>query len=363
MAVWLTACSTRATETPWKSEPPPSDTPSLTATLESTATLAIQTPTPRKPSSTPTKSLTPTATNTPGITPTPIRFDVTLLRESPTEGAYQQIVTAFWSPDGTQIFYATDDGFWNNEPKFPRWFSIDVKDGKEKALVRPPDLTYQPDFDMPGAGMYYLYEGYVSPSGKYQLEIRDTTVWLLDKTGRQPKTAVLDFGTPSFYRKAYWFEGETKVLFGLRPGYGTYLYLLDVATQKVTPFYDITGFEDVNLLNYWLSPTGKQFAVIDGNRDLQIISLDRQPPVTFSGYFMDIVWSRDGQRLYFSSGSGAAMIEKLEAYDLETGKRSTILDWLQLEKQGIPSSYFDVSPTGDRLIIWNGSDIYLVRLD
>jgi Tol biopolymer transport system component len=244
-----------------------------------------------------------------------------------------------------------------------------VSTGHEIMLSASPPIIYTPIFLN---HVYPDFQGFISPSGRYHLKI-DTnyagvysetpvvsTLWLIDTTGAKPMVKVLD-GADMFYRDAFWFPGEAKVVFGIGPEFGTELYLLDISSGKLNSISDLTGFNDTGLLEWCLSPDGEKIAVVDGQGNLQVISLDGASVINFPGFYQNLRWSHDSQMIYYYHGPDWYEVEDLGVYDLRSEKMPTLFTLSELHRHGIFGA-FDVSPLGNKIVFWRGGEIRLIIL-
>jgi len=317
-----------------------------------------------------TTAITSTRTIIPSFiyTPTPVEFSAMVLREPPP-GDGRTVVTSFWSEDGLTVYYGLDVLDEGGEGQSPQWFAIDVSTGQEIALSTSPPIVYTPIFIN---SVYPDYQGFFSPSGRYHLKLTTnnpgidsqtpvvSTLWLIDTAGVKPTIKVLE-SADMFYHQAFWFPGETNVVFGVGPEVGTGLYLLEISSGNLTFIIDLTGFNDPNLLEWCLSPDGEKIAVVDGQGNLQVLSLNDGSAINLPGFYQYVRWARDSQMVYYFHGPDWYDVKELGIYDLRSGKMSTLFTLSELEKYGIFGP-FDSSPQGDKIVFWGGDEIWLITL-
>ncbi|HSM72471.1 MAG TPA: hypothetical protein VK851_13090, partial [Anaerolineales bacterium] len=229
----------------------------LIAILIGSCALAPASTAPPTPA-TATKAIVPYETPTPTQTeiPTAIQnnFSITQIR-TPSDTDGRQVLTAFWSQDGTAIYYALVNEIGDTSA----WFEISLgneQDYQSTQLSSHPELIYTPF--LPVEGLYLEYHGFISPTNQYQFQITRAeyhSLYLIDNLS-QSKVKLLETSDINF-RKAYWIFGENRVFFGIGPEYGTELYLYDVESEKLLSSKELIGFEDWNLLEWVPSPDGK----------------------------------------------------------------------------------------------------------
>jgi Tol biopolymer transport system component len=225
---------------------------------------------------------------------------------------------------------------------------------------------------MPVSAFYSELDGQVSPSGRYELEITGelghlgdptpttSSLWLIDRISGQ-STKILD-GTDLVFRGGEWFRDEQAVMFAVGPEFGTDLYLLDILSLQLTPLSELTGFEDVNLQEWTLSPDGTMTAVVDGQGALRVLPLHGGQATVFEGFFYNVRWQPDGGKLFYYHGAEWFDLETIDVFDTATGEIRTIATSSQLEHESVLGRPFEVAPGGGLLAMWSGEEIYWMRV-
>jgi hypothetical protein len=172
------------------------------------------------------------------------------------------------------------------------------------------------------------------------------------------------------FRGAYWAKREDKVIFGIGPEYGTYIYLYDITQQNLIETNDLLGFHDSEVYDpetyEWVpSPDGKYIALLD-RLGMRIVSLEDKSAKVIPGdrQFQNLRWSGDSKRVYFFYGNPGeydSNFQVLGFYDVSTKTFGDVIELSRLN-EFIKSSFFDVSPDGKQFAFWRGSNIWLLSL-
>jgi WD40 repeat protein len=292
----------------------------------------------------------------PTLTPTPINLSVTQIR-APSDTDRREVLASFWHWDGLIIYYALADDISDAL----LWFEIKLNNGQviqDRQLSSPPAINYAPNLPR---GLYYEYQGLISPSKRYSFQIIQTetsSLYLLDSV-EQSKVKLLE--TPDMnFRGAYWIPGENSVVFGIGPEYGTFFYLYDIRDRKLSSFEELLGYNDPNISEWALSPDGNYVAILDGNESLKLFSLDGGFSTTVSGYLSNVRWSGNSQKIYYYFGTQHYSPTTIGYYDVATKTAIDMMPLSTLEKLGVDIGFFDVSPDGNQLVFWQAGDIWLV---
>jgi Tol biopolymer transport system component len=359
--------------------PPPQPTIVFAFTQTPTSSSQIlppsPTPVPTQPSATVTKTTTPTELPSPTATHTPqAEFNAHILKHG--DDIDGGIATVFWSPDGSTVYYATATG--DNEADF-HWYAIDISNQGERKLVSAPPFTDVPIFG--GSHSHPNFLGAISPSARYRLDLFEEadekdegtespfgypsavySLWLIDATGEQPRTKLLQDRNLYLYQ-AEWSPNEEVAVIevGEQYGYGSELYLLSVNNGELTTFSDLMGFDDPNKGEWTLSPDGNWFAVINGKGVLQIKSLVGQKSIDLPGLAYNPRWLADSETIIYVHGSILDHYGTIEAYELGSKRVTKLLAISDIEKIGIPAGVFEVSPDGRHFVFWS-EHIWLVSL-
>ena len=96
---------------------------------------------------------------------------------------------------------------------------------------------------------------------------------------------------------------------------------------------------------------------------MKLFSLDKSFSVTVPDHLNNVRWSGDSHRVFYYSGTQFYTPTKLGYYDVATKTVADIILLSELEQLGVNTDgFFDVSPNGNRLVLWQGGDIWLVSL-
>jgi Tol biopolymer transport system component len=255
------------------------------------------------------------------------------------------------------IYYALVDEVANP----PLWFAISMESGqdfKNTQLSSSPKLNYTPF--LPIGGMYLEYQGLISPSDRYQfqaIQAENDSLYLLDNT-QQSKVKIME--TPDMnFREAYWIPGENEVVFGIGPEYGTELYRYAVEDKRLSSFAELIGYTDPNISEWALSPNGKYIAILDGNQNLKLFSLDDSFSRTLPGYINNIRWAGNSQKIFYYSGTQIYEPQSIGYFDMATGATVNVILLSEFEQLGV-RGFFDVSPDGSQLVFWQAGNIWLM---
>jgi hypothetical protein len=322
---------------------------------------------PSKPleiSSTPVFTYIPSPIVTPNLdlaTPLPSpalpNFSATKIR-MPSDTDRREVMTAFWTQNGSIIYYALANGIQDKL----LWFEIELVNGKvtqDNQLSPPPNINYTPN--LPG-GIYYEYQGLVSPDERYRFQITEGNKFSLYLLDNKDQSKVELLVTPDMnFRGAYWMLNENSVVFGIGPEYGTYLYFYNIRERKLQSFEKLIGYSDPNISEWVLSPDGKYVAILDGNQKLKLFSLDGDFSITLPNHSSNVRWAGDSKKIYYYSGMQFYTPTIIGYYDIA---KKTVVDLIplsKLEKSGVDTNgFFDVSLNGTQLTYWQGGDIWLV---
>ena len=334
--------------------------------------------TPGSPPATPPLSTTPTtalpsatATPAPNVTSTVTQvpaLELTMVKGPLSSGGVVQgtITTVLWSQDGATMYFVTAP---TGGLRPLRWFAIDVETQQESILTSPPRLTRRPY--VPVSGFYLELDGQLSPSGRYELQIVGglgrlgdptpiSSLQLIDRISGQT-TTILD-GNDLVFKGGEWFRDERAVLLAVGPEFGTDLYLLDVASLRLTPLSELTGFKDVNLQEWTLSPDGTMTAVVDGQGVLNVLPLDGGKATILEGFFYNVRWQPDGRKLVYYHGAEWFVLETIDVFDTVTGVVRTIATSSQLEHGSVLGRPLEVAPGAELLAMWSGEEIWWMRV-
>ncbi|HMR97956.1 MAG TPA: hypothetical protein PKE62_01785 [Anaerolineales bacterium] len=323
-------------------------------------------PAPAVPTSTltatsfPSRTPSPTQTSNPTLSSSPTQtianFSVAQIR-TPSDTDGREVLTSLWSWDGWIIYYALAD----DKSDALLWFELKLSNGQvtqDKQLFLPPTIYYPPN--LPG-GLYDEYQGLISPSKRYSFKIvrtENSLLYLLDSV-EHSKVKLLE--TPDLnFRGAFWSPDENSVVFGVGPEYGTTFYLYDIRNHKLSSFEELLGYTDPNVLEWALSPDGKYIAILD--EGLEILSLDGSFSTVINGNFGNVRWAGNSKRIYFYSGDQLYNPTNLGYFDLTSNSTTTLMSLNELEKSGVDIGFFDVSPDGNQLVLWQAGDIWLLSL-
>ena len=283
-------------------------------------------------------------------------FSITQIR-TPSDTDGREVLTAFWSQDGSIVYYALADEI----PDALSWFELKVSKGQitqDRELSLSPKLTYTPS--LPISGVYLEYQGLVSPRGRYHFQItqaENDSLYLLDKI-EQSKVKLLE--TPDMnFRGAYWMPDENSVVFGIGPEYGTFFYLYNILELNLLSLEEMVGYADPNISEWALSADGNHIAILDGNQSLKLLSLDGSFSTTIPGYVNNVRWSGDSQRVYYYSGFQLYDPTSIGYFDMVTKTSTNVMPLSELEIYGV-HGFFDVSPDGGQLIFWQAGNIWLL---
>lgn len=329
----------------------------------------------------PTKTVAkrPVATSIP---PSPTaRFSVRAHEIEDVDNGHH-VETALWSDDEKFIYYAVYAV--STENRELQWAAYDVATHLTQTVHSP--LKY--DFRVwkqlgvpPPRPLDSSVElrGHVSPSGKRIIytvgygsndpyttpepNVRSRTeIWVADSNGKR-KTKLKEFpgSGAGVITHAAWFNGESEVLFDLYYEYGVHFYIADMATLSVVSLADVSEFKS-GTETYWaVSPDGSTLAVVDFGGTLWLVSLNDGKSVAVEKHANMPYWSKHSDLLYYWWGPEFLHEAALRVYDTASKKISDVVDVPSLDSQGVPITYFAVSPQGDKIAFWNG-DLWLVEL-
>lgn len=309
----------------------------------------------------PTIFYTATANSDPAaslLSPTSINLSVTQIRTQ-DDTDRREVLASFWSWDGSIIYYALADDISDSL----LWFELKSNNEQviqDRQLSSPPTIYYAPNLPR---GLYYEYQGLISPSGRYRFQITKTDKYSLQLQDTTEQSVVNLLEMPDLnFRGAYWFPDESSVVFGIGPEYGTFLYLYTLQERKIQSFEELVGYADPNISEWALSPNGKQIAILNGNGSLKLFSLDESFSTTLPGYHNNVRWSGNSQRIYYYSGAQLYNPTSIGYFDMTTKVVTDMMPLSTLEEFGVDIGFFDVSPDGSQLVFWQGGDIWLVSL-
>jgi len=324
-------------------------------------------------SATPTKALpSATATHAPRATATLTlvpALELSMIKGPLSPGGVVQgtITTVLWSQDGATMYFVTAP---TGGLRPLRWFAIDVETQQESTLTSPPRLIRRPY--VPVSGFYSELDGQVSPSGRYELQVvgglgrlgdpTPTTSSLQIIDGVSGETTTILDGSDFVFKGGEWFGDERAVMLAVGPEYGTDLYLLDIASLQLTPLSELTGFEDVNLLEWTLSPDGTMTAVVDGQGALWILPLEGGQATMLEGFSYNVRWQPDGRKLIYYHGPDWYVLETIDVFDTVTGEVRTIATSYQLEDGSVLGRPLEVAPGAELLAMWSGEEIWWMRV-
>jgi WD40 repeat protein len=140
-----------------------------------------------------------------------------------------------------------------------------------------------------------------------------------------------------------WSTEREVILFGQKPGMPPrgYRQSIDGGPPKAfTP-------PGVTAARWWVLPIAANGRVTAQNvtGEIGIYHVDGRPPTPLSGLApgeLPIQWTADGRGLYVTHGSGAPRI--VERLDLDTGRRTRVLEVMAREKAGLRLSIIAVTP-------------------
>jgi len=262
--------------------------------------------------------------------------------------------------DESIIYYALVKEYFTT----PLWFESQInEDGSvsHKPLSSAPKITYPPSF--PAGGIYLEYRGLVSPSNRYyfqKTQAENDSLYLLDNM-EQSKVKLLETSDMNF-REAYWAPDENKVVFGIGPEYGTEFYLYEVGEKKLRSFEELFGYTDPNVSEWALSPNGKYIAILDGNQELKLFSLDGSFTTTLFGPINNVRWTGNSEKIFYYSGTQLHEPASIACFDMVNKITTSVVTLSELKKLGV-HGFFDVSPDGTQLVFWQAGDIWLVSFE
>ncbi len=231
--------------------------------------------------------------------------------------------------------------------------------------------------------------GYFSPSGAYVIynvwhgsvfdEGSRTEIWVAETHGpKRWKIYEFDYSNVYLYRAA-WFDDETRVIFNASyEGPSTFL-VSQFKTGATFPF-GYGEFSGTTEETWRISPDGHQIAVVDLDRQLLLVPLNRgkiKIVEPYGGSFPQ--WAADGSYLYYwwraDRHDFGGEIDELRAYEVATGKTTTLLDRASLvsgfhpylgDDHCLSRDYFlmnvpyAVSPNQQAILLW-ADGLYILR--
>jgi len=185
-------------------------------------------------------------------------------------------------------------------------------------------------------------------------------LYLLDNM-EQSKVKLLETSDMNF-REAYWAPDENKVVFGIGPEYGTEFYLYEVGEKKLRSFEELFGYTDPNVSEWAPSPNGKYIAILDGNQELKLFSLDGSFTTTLFGPINNVRWTGNSEKIFYYSGTQLHEPASIACFDMVNKITTSVVTLSELKKLGV-HGFFDVSPDGTQLVFWQAGDIWLVSFE
>jgi len=301
-------------------------------------------------------------------TSTPFLVDYSFAQiRGPSETDGRSVLTAFWSQDGSLIYYALEDY------GIPPWFALDISDGnsaKERQLPSAPPILNVPK--LPQWGIYDEYQGFISPSGRYRMRVvskgdktrKDNETLFIFDTIRQVNYKVVEMDDITLKGGAYWSKQEDKVILGVGPEYGTGIYIYDLTRPGLIETGNILAFQEI--YEWAPSPDLKYIALLEGPGNFRIVSLEDKSAIFFPGdrQFQNLRWSGDSNKVYFFYGNPRDYdfnFQFLGSYDVSTKTSEEIIELSRLN-EFIKNCSFDVSPDGKQIVFWRSGDIWLFSL-
>ena len=280
---------------------------------------------------------------------------------------YYNIRDVSWFENNTQIQYSYEFGDLCTGDNKSSWAVYNILSHSSITTTQPTNILMP--IDTPDI------QGFRSPSGEYLLFATQTknqesygtsTLWLENGQGVYK---IKDFVYPVYITNSIWYEDESKVIFSVSFEGGANLFIVDTQTKMTNSINEISGFDKSEEM-WSLSPDGKKLAIVEyGSSLLWIVSLENGNTTNTGLEVAFPLWSIDSNILYYWSGSmndyDFIQGNDLYKYDFVSGDISILVTISSLKESlgFIPLSAFTVSPDQNKLVVWNGDELWLVILN